>query len=351
VSADAIEPQVIEGEYHRDLMSQPAAMQRTLDWLASPARWSEVRRLIDSKPWKRVVLTGMGSSFHTLHPLSLALIQAGLTPVMIETSELIHYGMPLCDAGTLIVVVSQSGGSAEILRFLDLEKHSTVLAITNTPSGRLAARADYTLLSQAGVEFTVSCKTYVCGLLAIEWLAALISGGEQADLLRRLRPLPELAESYLAAWRTHVAALSERLLGVRHLFLLGRGPSLAAAGTGALIIKESVRLHAEGMSSPAFRHGPMEMLQKQMYIAVFSGPPLTRALNHRLADELNQRGCPCDLIGPTATISALRIPEIDSMSSPVLEILPVEMMTLALAGLAGREAGRFELATKVTVTE
>jgi glutamine---fructose-6-phosphate transaminase (isomerizing) len=58
--------------------------------------------------------------------------------------------------------------------------------------------------------------------------------------------------------------------GIRHLFLVGRGSSLAAVGTGALMVKESDHFHAEGMSSAAFRHGPFEMLSPETFVFVFS---------------------------------------------------------------------------------
>lgn len=365
------QPLVIQGRYFRDLMAQPEALQRTLDWLQGSSRWREVQALTNSRAWKRVVLTGMGSSFHALHPLNLALIGAGFTPVMMETSELIHHGMPLCDADTLVVAVSQSGGSAEILRFLDLNQRATVLAVTNTAEGRLAKEADYALLTQAGVEFSVSCKTYVSALLALQWLSALLTGMPEAEPSRCLAPLAELVAAYLRHWPSHTEALAGWLSGARHLFLVGRGASLAAAGTGALIIKESARMHAEGMGSAAFRHGPMEMMREDMCVGVFAGvatpgvatpdAPTPRALNLRLAQELRERGARCEVIGMSAMQApprqasprgaSLCLPETDALAAPVLEILPVQMMSLALAGLTGCEAGVFETARKITDTE
>ncbi len=344
-------PSFIQGRYFHDLMSQPDALQRTLDWLQAPSRWRDAQALARSRAWKRVVLTGMGSSFHALHPLNLSLIGAGFTPVMMETSELIHHGMPLCDADTLVVAVSQSGGSAEILRYLELNEHATVLAVTNTADGRLAQKADYALLTQAGVEFSVSCKTYVCAQLALQWLSSLLTGAPQADLPRRLAPLADLVAAYLRNWPSHTDALARWLTGVSHLFLVGRGASLAAVGTGALIIKESARMHAEGLSSAAFRHGPLEMMRADMCVAIFAGAPGTRALNMRLAQELRGRGTLCDVIGVSAEHPSLRLPETDVLAAPILEILPAQMMSLALASLAGREAGVFEAARKITDTE
>jgi glutamine---fructose-6-phosphate transaminase (isomerizing) len=149
----------------------------------------------------------------------------------------------------------------------------------------------------------------------------------------------------------HTLALVDVLRDKRHLFLAGRGDSLAAVATGALIIKESARFHAEGMSSAALRHGPLEMLQPDMLTTVFSGAERTRALNRQLVTDLQARGQPCLEIGTESASAALRIPDCDPILRPLVEILPVQIMSLALAALAGREAGRFEHTSKVTATE
>jgi glucosamine--fructose-6-phosphate aminotransferase (isomerizing) len=270
---------------------------------------------------------------------------------MMETSELIHYGLPLCDEHTLIVAVSQSGASAEIVRLLDLNRHSPLLGVTNTARSPLAERAELALLVQAGAEFSVSCKTYVGGMLCLQWLAAIFADAAESQTLQRLELAAALASRYLHSWRAHVDELADPLYGIRHLFLAGRGDSLAAVGTGALIIKEAARFHAEGMSSAALRHGPLEMLQLDMLTVVFSGDERTRALNQQLAADLLAIGRHCLQIGSGSALAALRLPECDPLLRPILEILPVQMMSLVLAALVGREAGRFEQTNKITETE
>jgi glucosamine--fructose-6-phosphate aminotransferase (isomerizing) len=342
---------IVEGSYFHDLMAQPQALSATLASLDDGKTWAAARDFVTARSWRRVVLTGMGSSFHALHPLSLSLIDAGFTPLMMETAELIHYGLPLCDDETLIVLVSQSGQSAETLGLIERNKHAPVLGITNTPDSVLAKRADLVLMTHAGPEFSVSCKTYVTGMMVLQWLQAIFAGENERDTLKRLIPGAALVEQYLKEWRAHVAVLGGLLRGARHLFLAGRGRSLAAVGTGALIIKESSHFHAEGMSSAAFRHGPLEMLGNDVTTFVFAGEGTVQALNRRLVRELVGGGLRCEEIGPDAGLEPLCIPDCDSLVRPILEILPVELTTLALAGLAGREAGQFERASKVTETE
>jgi glucosamine--fructose-6-phosphate aminotransferase (isomerizing) len=145
--------------------------------------------------------------------------------------------------------------------------------------------------------------------------------------------------------------LVDRLEGVRYLFVVGRGPSLAAVGSGALIVKEADHFRADGMSSAAFRHGPIEMLNKETLVLIFSGQGKSGELNRRLFDDIRQFGGRADLVGEESAQKCFRIPDGSASGQAILEILPVQMITLALAGMAGREPGKFERATKITTTE
>ena len=133
--------------------------------------------------------------------------------------------------------------------------------------------------------------------------------------------------------------------------MVGRGASLAAAGTGALIIKEAAHLHAEGMSSAAFRHGPLEMVAEDMFVLVFAGDRKTADLNRRLLADVREQRVRAHLVGETADLPVFRLPAAPHGVRPILEILPVQLVTLALAALDRREPGVFELARKITTTE
>jgi glucosamine--fructose-6-phosphate aminotransferase (isomerizing) len=343
---------IIEGDYLRDILDQPRALRETLVGLEMSKPLRNLSNRIHKGMFRTIVLTGMGASFHALHPLQIELINQGLMAIMIETSELVHYKSRLFDSKTLIVAVSQSGQSAEVVRLLQINHgKSAILAITNTAESPLAKYADATILTRAGLEFSVSCKTYVTALMALNWLGELICERDLQRTCYGLKHAGPAAESYLSAWRAHVDSLAEVLCGIRHLFLVGRGSSLAAAGTGALIVKESDHFHAEGMSSAAFRHGPFEMLSQEAFVLVFSGGRQTRELNTRLLEDIREQEGRAELVSDDAEYAPCELPAAPPNIHPILEILPVQMITLALAAQFGREPGRFELATKVTTKE
>lgn len=347
------EPRIIKGRYLEDILAQPAALEATLQELTSlPEQLVPIRERLADGSLHRIVLTGMGSSFYSLTPLYLALTNHGYDVVQVETSELIHYFTSLLHPGSLVVAVSQSGRSAEILRLLKLVAgEATLLAITNSPDSLLALAADAVLLTRAGDEFSVSSKTYVCTLAVAELLAGFLCHESQEAVHQELLAAAPYAAVYLDDWQQHVLELAPHLDGMEHLFFVGRGPSLAAAGTGALITKESVAMHAEAMSSATFRHGPMEILRENTLVAVLEGAPATRELNQKLLLDIRQSPGKALLLGYHAELAALRIASTPARILPILEILPFEMMTIALGYLSSVEAGVFQRGTKVTVTE
>lgn len=344
--------QVIRGRYFSDLMNQPEALEATWKNLDRVDFFEHLKKACSRERYQRIVLTGMGGSYFGLHPLCLDLAASGWNPLMLETSELIHYYSHLLEPTTLVVAVSQSGKSAETVRLLEMNtRRATVIGVTNWADSPLARDADFAVLTAAGDEYSVSCKTYVTTQLALQTVGAVLCGCNATERLQEMKAAPSLVGGYLSQWENHVAELAELLREVRDVFLVGRGPSLAAALTGALTIKESTHFHAEGMSSAALRHGPFEMLQAGIFVGVFAGEQKTLALNEGLVRDVEGTAARAAMFSPDAPRSSCRFPQAAEALRPIVEILPVQMMTLALAALANREAGKFERATKVTVVE
>lgn len=344
--------EVIQGPYFSDLMNQPQALRDTWESLLDSDALRRIGRDFDRTRFERIVLTGMGGSYFGLHPLSIELTANGWTPMMIETSELIHYYPNLLAPSTLIVAVSQSGKSAETLRLLQTNaRRAALIGVTNSADSPLAHESDAAVITAAGDEYSVACKTYVSTQMALRLLGAALCKADVDGRLREMQIAADVVDAYLLDWQSHVEEFAGLLRGARDVFLVGRGASLAAAQTGALSIKESTHLHAEGMSSAALRHGPFEMLDAGIFIGVFAGDARTRPLNEALIKDVESTAARAVLFAEDAERDSCRLPQVPESIRPIVEMLPVQMMTLAIAALANREAGRFERATKVTTTE
>jgi glucosamine--fructose-6-phosphate aminotransferase (isomerizing) len=271
---------------------------------------------------------------------------------MAEASELIYFMPRLLNPRTLLIVVSQSGRSAEIIRLLGKDgERPTIIGITNDASSPLALESDVVALIQAGPEASVSCKTTTASLAALAWIGDIIRGKDPGSTQDRLKLAAPAVEQYLARWRDHVEALRVELKGTRHVFVTGRGPSLAAVGLGGMLMKEAAHIHSEGMSSAALRHGPFEMMGQDCFVLVFAGDATVEPLNRALVADSRKTGAKATLAGPNAKSDVFRLPAVSREIRPIVEMLPLHMISLALAEIAGREAGKFERIEKVTTTE
>ncbi len=338
--------------YVSELLEQPTAVLETLAQLAAAGNLRSMAQGLASGRFRRVVLTGMGSSYHALHPMGLRLLAHGIHANLMETSELIHYGQGLLAPESLVVAVSQSGASAEIVQLAEVcRRRVTLLAVTNSPESPLAQASSELVLTRAGLEVSAASKTYVAALAALSWLGDELLWERDAPCAPELDGAPQAMDGYLARWREHVAAIRRVLEGARMVYLVGRGPSLATVGTGGLTLKETARFPSEGLSCASFRHGPMEMLGPEVFVLVFGGLASTLALNQRLASDILTAGGRVALAGYAAAHEPFSIPSQPDAALPLLEILPVQMASLALAEMRGTEAGTFRVGSKVTTIE
>jgi glucosamine--fructose-6-phosphate aminotransferase (isomerizing) len=342
---------VIEGDYLHDILQQPTSLANTAKALPSAITNPLVRALQDHS-FDRIILTGMGASLYASYLALPALSQTRLPIAAIETSELLHSQSHSLNDRTLLIAISQSGQSIEIVQLIKhLPKTCHLVGITNTPHSPLHQHASTTLLMQAGPEVSVSCKTYTATVTTLIWLIQVILGTPPAIASEKLLPLASAISNYLQDWRSHLDTLATKLHAAKNIFLLGRGSSLAAAYTGALICKEAARFGVEAMSSPAFRHGPIEMTSPTTATLILQGAEPHASLNHHLHQHLQQLHTPSFLISTNAPTPVLSLPSVPPHCLPLVEILPFQMLSLALAALTHHEAGKFEKTSKITSVE
>jgi glucosamine--fructose-6-phosphate aminotransferase (isomerizing) len=326
------------GPYLTDIRDQPRALREFA------ARTPSVP-LPALRPGRPVVLTGMGASLAALRPAWMTLVAAGAPAWLLETSELLNDVPALLDGDALVVAASQSGRSAESVALAERAPHALV-AITNDPDSPLAAAAGRTIEIHAGAEHAVSTRSYVNTLAAAQLAADALTGRATR---REYAAVADGLEAYLADWEARIEAI-KALIGLpERLYLLARGASLAAAQCGALIAKEAAKHPVEAMSSPQFRHGPLELADERLTAVVLAGTGADRVRNRRLYDDLERLGASAvwaDL-GP----AELELAAVPDDGRPMAEIAALQLLSVALAEQAGVEAGVFRHLEKVTTVE
>jgi len=306
-----------------------------------------------------VLLVGMGSS--RAASLTAATTIGTRWPTQVhEAGELLHYGMRTIGPDALVVLVSQSGRSFETVAVgqqLRAAGHARIIAVTNDPSSPMASLADVVLPIEAGDEATVSTKTWITSFAVLTMLAATLVHGEDAS--------PGIPGAVLEAVRVTCEderladAAAEQLAVCTALVVVARGPALAAADYGALILKETTAIPVECMAGGSFRHGPFELIGPAVGVIVLAPSGSTRELCVSLAQETATLGSPtwliCDDAGSSpAQTERLRVTtlrRVPEVYSPLTLGVPLQRLAANLARMRGREPGVLLRSRKVTDRE
>ena len=291
------------------------------------------------------VMTGMGASYFALLAARPSFDRAAI-PVRIEDAGyLLDYGLRTVMPGQPVVLVSQSGQSIELRLLVDrLPADCPLVLITNDPNADLATRADIVLPLLSRPDESVALKTYTATIALLLMLAAEAGRGSTETIASALvdgRPMERAIEQADRFLRSSLP------LPTSYVVLLGQGPSIASALGGALLIKETAKLPAEGFNGGQFRHGAIEVVSRDMVTIVFAPAGQGRRLNRQLEVELDRAGALVIIIGVGESAngsirqSIVGIESPDEYLAPVFEIVAIQLLSHALAVHRGVEPGAF----------
>ncbi|WP_313249285.1 SIS domain-containing protein [Stenotrophomonas acidaminiphila] len=248
--------------------------------------------------------------------------------------------------GALYLVISQSGKSPDLLRNAEAAKAAgaRVVALVNVEDSPLAQLADTVIPLGAGAERSVAAtKSYLASLAAILQLCAYWR--DDPTLIAALDALPA---ALAQAWQCDWSALTQGLVDAHNLFVVGRGPGLAAAQEAALKFKETCGLHAEGYSSAEVKHGPMALVGRDFPVLAFAQPDETGAGTRALADEFAARGARVWLAGEGGDLPVAAAPH--PLCAPLLTVQSFYRAINALALRRGHNPDLPPHLNKVTET-
>jgi glutamine---fructose-6-phosphate transaminase (isomerizing) len=348
-----------DNPYILDILSQPGSVQSALDNF-DPASLTSLASAILRGDFDRIVLTGMGGSLYACYPVWQMLAAAGLPAVWVDTAELLHHMPGFVTSRTLLWLFSQSGKSAEIVSVLDFgqgRRPAGLLAAVNDLESPLAKTTmsfdgpSAFISIHAEVEKTVSTRTYT-NTLAVGQLGALALLGKDVEAGRTsLQQTVVLMEDYLSSWEGHVQRLGELIGFPRRLAILGRGSSMAAVYTGTLILGEAAKFMAAPYQAGEFRHGPLELANPDLTVLLFAGPEETRELNGRLLRDLRGYQVSAYWLGADQAAWQIDLPEVPGIGRPLMEILPIQLLSIHFARQIGVEPGEFFHSGKITLSE
>ncbi len=335
--------------FELDMRAQPAALEN----LVGRPIDGQTRALL-TRPWDRIVLTGMGSSHYVGLPTWRALLGTGRPAWAVDTGELLE-NPGLLTPDTLLIATSQSGASGEMVELLDRTDSGraagagAVVGIAAAEDSPLATRSDAFIPLLSGPEATVSTKSYLNSLVRHQQLADVFVGGDRTDVA--LESVVADVAAVLA--KNDVSGIGEQVLDVARprTAAIGKGDSAATALFAGLITKESSKVPLQGFVGGEFRHGPYELAGPGFTAFLYAaGAPEADTTLPTLAGDLVSSGATVYAVGgsPLPGVHLLEVPTHSTLSALACSAVVAEQIAVSLARANGVVPGAFIFGSKVT---
>ena len=320
-----------------EIAEQPQVLQRLLDEGLAEAR--AVAAAVAARSPRFVLLAARGTSDHAaLFAKYLLEIRLGLPCGLMSPSTMTTYGARPKLADVLVVAVSQSGSSPDLVESITVAREcgATTVAITNAPASGLAAAAELHLDVRAGHERAVAAtKTYTAECLAL-WLTidAMAEGDAAAA-----RGLPAAAAAMVGR-RAEVAELAQRYRFASRVVVTGRGYSYPTALEAAIKLMETSYLAAHAFSGADLLHGPLAMIDPQYPVLAVVPDGVGQRAMVPVLQRVQASGADVLLLGGSASANAgarfLRLPDgLSEQVHPIVDIVALQWLALEIAVARG----------------
>lgn len=285
-------------------------------------------------------------------------------PVEVDIASEFRYRDPIIDEKTLCIYISQSGETADTLAALKLAKAkgAKTLAITNVIGSSITREADFTVYTYAGPEIAVaSTKAYTSQVVLLIVLAIhfaeLLGSYEQTkleELKSEISGLPTKLETVLGEEEA-LKNIAGKIYTEHDMYFLGRGSDYHVAMEGSLKVKEISYIHSEAYASGELKHGTIALIENGItVIGILTNPELTPKSISNL-QEVVSRGAKTFIVTNQELTNVnfdfvLRIPEVNSLISPILSVVPLQLLAYYISKAKGLDVDKpRNLAKSVTV--
>jgi glutamine---fructose-6-phosphate transaminase (isomerizing) len=340
-----------------EVREQPAALLSLLEHL--DAFISVGRACAERKPTAlRLVGHGSSDAAASYGVYAFGLLP-GWTALRDSISLSVYYGAELDLSSSVVVALSQSGRTPDVVSYVERarERGALTVALTNDPASELALRAELTLPLEAGEERSVAAsKTFFNQLAALALLAGAAAGRED-EIWDGLRRIAVILGDAIPELESAVVPIATAFAYVGRMYVIGRGYELATAREIALKLTETCRVAAEPLTSTDLAHGPIAALDSMFPVwTIASHDPMLPALVEAAA-RVRAAGATIVASGNAAVevegaTWALPVPEAPlPILSPLLSVVPGQLFAAALAEAKGLDPDRPERLTKVTLAQ
>ena len=365
--ADSVDLGPYQHYMQKEIFEQPRAIG---DTLANIAGFGPELFNADPEEWKKfeqILILACGTSYYSACVAKYWIEDLAGIPTQVEIASEYRYRTTVPNPKTLVVVVSQSGETADTLAALRHAQslgHQFTLAVCNVASSAMVRETKWQFLTKAGAEIGVaSTKAFTTQLVALYLLAVSlakragkISPEKEKQLLAELRHLPKALHAVLAL-EPQIIAWSAAFSQCENALFLGRGMHYPIALEGALKLKEISYIHAEAYPAGELKHGPLALVTDKMpVVTVAPKDELLEKLKSNM-QEVKARGGKLYVFADQDTeitssegIQVIRLPEHYGNLSPILHVVPLQLLAYHTACALGTDVDKpRNLAKSVTV--
>lgn len=358
----------------KEIHEQPEAIRRTLaprmkkgEYLLPDFTEDGIEDEVFSNT-NRIVITACGTAMHAGMMGRLLMERLLRIPVNVEIASEFRYADPILDEKSLVILVSQSGETADTLAALRLakERGAKTLSIVNVKGSSIARESDYVLYTHAGPEIAVaSTKAYTAQLTAFyllafrfSYVAGKLSAQEVSEYMKGLDNVGELMEKVLEQ-KDRMKELSKRLTPAQDLFFIGRSLDYALSCEGSIKLKEITYIHSEAYAAGELKHGTLSLITGGVPVIALAtqSDVFTKMISN--VKEVRARGAMVILITKEGNVlevesgicdEHLLIPESDDLFAPFTAAIILQLLAYYTSSYRGLDVDQpRNLAKSVTV--
>ncbi len=369
-SVDSIQKSGFDHFMLKEIMEQPQTIMNTLRGrllLDSGTARLDGLNLVhqELRSINRIIITACGTSYYAGMVGEYVIESLAGVPVEVEYASEFRYRNPIIDDRTLVFCISQSGETADTLAALREAKHkgATVLGICNAVGSSIARETHGGVYLHAGPEIGVaSTKAFTSQVTVLTMIALMmgrmrrVSADMGIKICKELQAIPAKVEEILKM-NNIIRDFAEEYQDAHNFLYLGRGYSFPVALEGALKLKEISYIHAEGYPAAEMKHGPIALIDENMPVVVIvpSGTLFEKTLSNM--QEIKARGgrilaitTSSDKVLNDVADHILALPETMSFLTPLLSVIPLQLLSYHIAVLRGCNVDQpRNLAKSVTV--
>ena len=369
-NAEAAEKNGYEHFMIKEIHEQPRAIKNTLnsvikDGVIDLTSSGLKKEIIEAT--EQIYIVACGSAYHAGVALQYVMEDLARIPVRVELASEFRYRNPILEKNSLVIVISQSGETADTLAALRLAKNKKIptLAIVNMIGSTIAREADYVFYTLAGPEISVATtKAYSAQLIAGDLLAiqmAYMKGKIDSEgykkLIIELQKIPNLIEKILLDSKERIQWFASKYANAKDVFFIGRGIDYAVSMEGSLKLKEISYIHSEAYAAGELKHGTISLIEDNiLVISILTQSELYEKMISNMV-EVKCRGA--YLMGITSagnykiedTVDfALYLPKTDEHFMPSLAVIPLQLLGYYVSVSKGLDVDKpRNLAKSVTV--